>query len=83
MFGRWREPDMHALQTSLFLQRLHKFASTEKGTTPWLMTGDFNMYPYYPTYELVANGKVSAEGLDKLNPFKYKYPQIIEKRTVR
>ena len=35
------------------------------------------MRPYYPAYELISNGKVSDEGLDKLNPYKYKYPKII------
>ena len=74
---------MQALQVSLFLQQLHKFASTEKGTTPWLISGDFNMYPYFPAYQLVTNGKVSAKGLDKLNTFKYKYPQIVVKSVVK
>lgn len=83
MFGRWKEPDMQALQISLFLQQLHKFAVTEEGPIPWIISGDFNTYPYFPTYELITNGKVSDEGFEKLNGYAYEYPQIIKKQLVR
>ena len=76
---------MMALQVSLFLQQLHKFVSSNQGTNtiPWMISGDFNMRPYYPGYELISNGKVSDEGLDKLNPYKYKYPEITKQDVVR
>ena len=79
VFGDWLEPDMQALQSCLFLQQLQHFSSSFlQGDTivPWLLCGDFNMYPYFPVYELVASGSMSDECCRKLNPAKFKYPEI-------
>jgi endonuclease/exonuclease/phosphatase family metal-dependent hydrolase len=85
MFGSWRQPDMQALQISLFLQQLNKFvASLQKDSpVPWVISGDFNMYPYFPLYDIISTGNVTDEGLERLNPNKYKYPQVVPKPKVR
>ena len=75
---------MQALQIALFLRELQQFVSSVggDGTTPWLLSGDFNIYPSYPAYELITTGNISEEGMEKLNPFKYKYPKITKKTEV-
>ena len=85
LFLRWRKPAMQALQIALFLRKLHEFASSfEKGhVIPWVFSGDFNIYPHYPAYEMVTNGKVAPESLEKLNPLKYNYPQVVKKEEVQ
>jgi hypothetical protein len=84
MFGSWRQPDLQALQISLFFQKLHEFVTSvqENGPVAWVMSGDFNTYPYFPLYDLISTGNVSNEGLERLNPNKYKYPQVVEKSKV-
>ena len=75
---------MQALQISLFLQELHKFVSSlqQSGPVPWILSGDFNTYPYFPLYNIISNGNVTDEGMERLNPLKYKYPQVTKKEKV-
>ena len=75
---------MQALQISLFLQQLHKFVTSlqQDAPIPWIISGDFNTYPHFPLYDIISTGNVTNEGLQGLNPNKYKYPQIIEKTQV-
>ena len=84
MFGSWKQPDMQALQISLFLQKLHEFITSlqENSPVPWIISGDFNTYPYFPLYDIISTGNVSNDGLERLNPNKYKYPQVVEKSGV-
>ena len=85
MFGMWQEPDMQALQISLFLKQLHEFITSlqKNGPVPWIVSGDFNTYPHFPLYNIISTGNVTKEGLEKLNPNRYKYPQVVEKIKVR
>ena len=85
MFGSWRQPDMQALQISLFFQKLHEFITSlqENSPVPWIISGDFNTYPNFPLYAIISTGNVSNDGLERLNPNKYKYPQVVEKSQVR
>lgn len=84
MFGSWKQPDMQALQIAIFLQHLHKFVkSVEKDEpVPWIISGDFNTYPYFPLYDIISTGNVTDEGMERLNPNKYKYPQVVKKAEV-
>lgn len=86
MFNSWREPDKQALQITVFLRELHEFLTSEghgkDEKIPWIISGDFNTYPKFPLYNIIATGNVSDEDIEKLNPNKYLYPQIIRKSEV-
>ncbi len=75
---------MQALQISLFFQKLHEFVTSlqQDSPVPWIISGDFNTYPYFPLYDIISTGNVTSEGLERLNPNKYKYPQVVKKSKV-
>ena len=83
IFKHFREPDVHALQTALFFQQLYKMLPpSAKHSSPWIVGGDFNMHPDFPVYEMVRNGKMSVESVEKLNPAKWKHPEMTKQNEV-
>lgn len=40
------------------------------------------MHPDFPAYEMLRNGKMSAESVEKLNPAKWKYPELAKRNEV-
>lgn len=84
VFGDWKEPDVNAMQAALFFQQLHDILPPySKHNTPWIVCGDFNVRPNFPAYELVRNGRLSPESMQRLSPAKCKYPQMTENNKVR
>ncbi|XP_028408034.1 glucose-repressible alcohol dehydrogenase transcriptional effector-like isoform X2 [Dendronephthya gigantea] len=83
IFNFFQEPDVHALQIALFFQQLYKILpESSKHTTPWVVCGDFNMHPDFPVYEMLRNGKLYAESIEKLNPVKWKHPDLTRQNEI-
>ena len=40
------------------------------------------MHPDFPVYEMLRNGKLSVENAEKLNPAKWKYPELTKQNEV-
>ena len=40
------------------------------------------MHPDFPVYEMVRNGKMSIESVDKLNPAQWKHPELTKQNEV-
>ena len=40
------------------------------------------MHPNLPVYEMLKNGKLSVESVEKLNPAKWKYPELTKQKEV-
>ena len=40
------------------------------------------MHSNFPVYEMLRNGKLSVEGVERLNPAKWKYPELTKQKEV-
>ena len=40
------------------------------------------MHPDFPVYEMVRNGKMSIESVEKLNPAQWKHPELTKQNEV-
>ena len=40
------------------------------------------MHSNFPVYEMLRNGKLSVEGVERLNPGKWKYPELTKQKEV-